>query len=229
MAVLAACQSSQDKARELREQGLADVAAQEGITIEQRNKEIKVVGTTLLHDQYGDAVVVELQNTSKQAQVNVPILIDLRDAKGKSVYRNDVPGLEPSLTYVPLLAPGETVDWVNDQLQPNGEPASVKVKVGVPAEPAPGQIPELAVSPPQLHEDSSGIEVEGSVTNKSQVDQTDLVIFAVARSGGKVVAAGRGQVKKLKVGTAPGRYNIFFIGDPRGAEVSVKAPPTVLQ
>ena len=105
-AVLAACQSTQDKARELQEQGLADVAAQEGITIAQRNKEIKVVGTTLLHDQYGDAVVVELQNTSKQAQVNVPILIDLRDAKGKSVYRNDVPGLEPSLTYVPLSATG---------------------------------------------------------------------------------------------------------------------------
>ena len=118
---------------------------------------------------------------------------------------------------------------MNDQLQPNGEPKSVKVTVGVPAEPAPGQIPELAVSPPQLHEDSSGIEVEGSVTNKSQIDQTDLVIFAVARSGGKVVAAGRGQVKKLKVGTAPGRYNIFFIGDPRGADVSVKAPPSVLQ
>ncbi len=82
---------------------------------------------------------------------------------------------------------------------------------------------------PTLHDNPIGVEVEGKVTNKSQLDQKKLVLFAVARSGGKMVAAGRGQIKALKVEARPGTYNIFFIGDPRGADVTVKAPPTVLE
>jgi hypothetical protein len=55
------------------------------------------------------------------------------------------------------------------------------------------------------------------------------VLFVVARRGGRVVAAGRGQIKALKVGARPAPYVSFFIGDPAGADISVEAPPTVLQ
>jgi hypothetical protein len=71
--------------------------------------------------------------------------------------------------------------------------------------------------------------VIGTVTNKSQIDQAKLVLFAVARRGGQVVAAGRGLIKKAKAGAKPAPYVIFFIGDPAGADVSIEAPPTVLQ
>ncbi len=227
--LLTACESTQDKARALQEQGAAIAATQVPLTIDQPSKEVKVLGTTLLSDENGDAIVVEVQNTSKETLVNVPILVDLRDAQGKSIFVNDIFGIELALNHIPLLKPGETFDWVNDQLSPNGVPKSAKVTVGVTTEKAPAQLPQIEVEEPTLHDNPIGAEVEGKVTNQSQIDQKKLVLFAVARSGGKVVAAGRGQIKALKVGARSGTYNIFFIGDPRGADVTVKAPPSVLQ
>jgi hypothetical protein len=43
------------------------------------------------------------------------------------------------------------------------------------------------------------------------------------------VAAGRGQIKALKVGAKPASYTIYFIGNPVGADVTIQAPPTTLQ
>lgn len=227
--IVAGCESTQDKAREVQEQNAQALASEEGVEVTRANPAVKVTGTTLLHDQYGDAIVVELQNTSNQPQVQLPILVDLRDAKGQSVYKNDVPGIDPALTHVPLIPPGETVTWVNDQLVPAAPAKSAKVTVGISEAGAPARLPEVAVSPARIVNDPNGVVAQGTVTNKSQLDQKKLVLFAVARSGGKVVAAGRGQFKNLKVGGRPGKYDIFFIGDPRGAEVEVTAPPSVLQ
>jgi hypothetical protein len=234
LAVLAAltltsCQSTQDKAKEIQAQNAKLLASEHGISVTKPNKDVRVIGTTLLHDQYGDAIVVELRNESNKTLVDMPILIDLRDAKGKSVYRNDLPGLDPALTHVPLMPPGETFDWVNDQLSPAATPKSAKVEVGPPEGTAAPKLPEIEVGPAHLENNPSGILARGEVTNKSQIDQRKLVLYAVARSGGKVVAAGRGQFKNLKAGGNPGDYNIFFIGDPRGAEVTVTGPPSVLQ
>jgi hypothetical protein len=223
------CQSTQDKAREVRARNAQVLAAEHGISVTKQSKDVEVLGTTLLHDQYGDAIVVEVRNESQQTLVNMPILIDLRDSKGESIYRNDLSGLDPALTHIPLLEPGETFDWVNDQLSPNGTPKSAKVKIGPSDGTAPQKLPEIEVGSPKLENNPSGILARGQVTNKSQIDQLKLVVYAVARSGGKVVAAGRGQFKSLKAGGSPGTYNIFFIGDPRGADVTVAAPPSVLQ
>ncbi len=227
--IVAGCQSTQDKAEDVQAQNEQALAAEEGVEVTEENQAVKVIGTTLLHDQYGDAVVVELQNTSNEPQVNLPILIDLLDAKGQSVYKNDVPGLDPALTHLPLIMPGETFAWVNDQLSPTGTPKTVKAKVGVSGESAPAKIPEIAVGPATVVTDPNGIVAQGTVTNQSQLDQLKLVLYAVARAGGKIVAAGRGQFKALKAEGRPGKYDIFFIGDPGGAEVEVTAPPSTLE
>jgi hypothetical protein len=226
---LTACESTQDKARKIQAENEALLAAEQGISVSKPFKDVKVLGSTLLHDQYGDAIAVEVRNESNRTLLNMPILIDLRDAKGKPVYRNDLPGLDPALTHISLLRPGETFVWVNDQLSPSGTPKSAKATVGPPDGTAPKQLPEVEVGQPQIEGSPQGVLARGKVTNKSQIDQLKLVLYAVARSGGKVVAAGRGQFKNLKAGGNPGDYNIFFIGNPRGAEVTVTAPPSVLQ
>jgi hypothetical protein len=224
---LTACESSQDKARKLQEQAVAN--APKPLTIPHPDKDVKVLDTTILHDQYGDAIVVDVKNESKQTLVNVPILVDLRNQKGKSVYENNAAGSALALNHIPLLKPGETFSWVNDQLQPTGPAKTAKVTIGPPEGKPPAQLPELAISPPRLGHDISGTKVSGTVTNKSQIDQTQLTLYAVARQGGRVVAAGRGAIKKLKVGAHPGNYVIFFFGNPAGADISVEAPPVNLQ
>jgi hypothetical protein len=222
---LTACQSSQDKAKII--QARAQAAAPKPLVIRHPDKDVKVVNTALLHDQNGDAVVVELKNESNQMLVNVPILVDVRDAKRKTVYKNDTAGLDFALNHVAVIKPGETFFWVNDQVQ--GQGRSAKVEVGQPeAKPPSGPLPEIAVSPPRAGRDFSGAKVSGTVTDKSKIDQDHLILFAVARSGGHIVAAGRGQIKALKVGAQPANYTIYFIGDPAGADVTIQAPPTVL-
>jgi hypothetical protein len=224
---LTACSSSQDKAKKIQEQ--AQAAAPKPLVIPKPSRDVKVLGTTVLHDQNGDAVVVDLQNQSNQTLVDVPILVELRDAKGKTVYKNNTAGLDFALNHVAVIKPHESFAWVNDQVQPSGIPKSAKATVGEPEGKAPPKLPELVVSPPRLGQDISGAKVSGTVTNRSQLDQSQLVLYAVARRGGRVVAAGRGLIKKSKVGARPAPYVIFFIGDPAGADVTIQAPPTVLQ
>jgi hypothetical protein len=225
-ATLTACQSSQDKAKAIQEQAIA--SAPKPLVIPKPNKDVKVTNSTLLHDQNGDAVVVELKNESNQTLVNVPILVDVRDPKGKTVYKNNTAGLDFALNHIAVIEPGETFDWVNDQVTSEGK--NVKVTVGQPEGKAPsGPLPELDVSSPKAGNDFSGAKVSGTVTDKSKLDQQHLILFAVARQGGRIVAAGRGQIKALKIGAKPAPYVIYFIGNPVGADVTIQAPPTVLQ
>jgi hypothetical protein len=227
--LLTACESTQDKAKKIQAEGAAQLAAAaQPLTIQKPSKDVKVLGTTLLHDQYGDAVAVELRNDSKQAQVNFPIIVDVRGSNGKTVYKNDIPGLEPTLNHVPVIEPGQTFTWVNDQLNADTLPKAVKVTVGPSTGQAPAKLPQIDLGAAKVEIDPSGIVAKGTVTNKSQIDQPSLVVFAVARSGGKIVAAGRAVVKKLKAGR-PFRYQLFFIGDPTGASVDVTAPPNTFQ
>ncbi len=68
----------------------------------------------------------------------------------------------------------------------------------------------------------------GKVTNRSDVEQRNLTVFAVARKDGRVVAAGRGAVERLKP-RASATYQVFFIGNPEGARLTLAAPPTTLR
>ena len=226
---LVACQSSQSKSAELAKTGHSVLKKETGLQISQQNTQVDVVDTAVLSDKNGAAVVVTLKNNSTQGLGNTPIAIDVQDAKGKSVFKNDAPGLEQSLTSVSELPAGQTVDWVNDQVLAVGKPQSVKVQLGQAPDTLPPELPEMQTTSPKIEVDPvSGTQATGKVTNNSDVEQRDLILNAVARKGDQVVAAGRGELKRL----APGKtadYTIFFIGDPKGAKVTVTAPATLFQ
>lgn len=224
---LAACESTQEKSARLAKNG--GTIATQGIVVTKRNAAVKV-GKTAVFGTLDQAVaVIELRNTSAKPLADVPIAINVLGKGGKSVFKNNDPGIEPSLTHVPLLpAHGELV-WVNDQVTPDNPPKRVKAVVGAASAPVPDKLPAIGVTSKGISIDPvDGPEVNGRVTNRSQVEQRKLIVFAVARKGSKVVAAGRGQVNRLKGGkSAP--FHVFFIGNPRGAKLTLAAPPTVLR
>lgn len=226
---LSACQSTQNQSAELAKKGSTVLSQQQGLTVSKQSTDVKVKGTAAFSDVNGAAVVVTLQNTSSQDLEAVPIAIDVLDKKGKSVYKNNVPGIDPSLVSVPFIKAGDTVDWVDDQVLALGaDVASVKPKVGaIKAAPLP-DLPQIDVTQPKLEGDPvSGTEAVGKVTNRSGAEQHDLLLYAVARKGNKIVAAGRGIIGRLKDSTKPIDYHIFFIGDPTGAQVTVTAFPSI--
>ncbi len=225
--VATGCESTQDKSARIAAE-LGPVAKEKGLAISKRSKDVEVVSTTLLTDANGSAVVIELHNDSSRDLAEVPILVDVLDARGRSVYRNDIPGIEPALATVPFIPAGGEVTWVHDQVLPTGKPAKARVTVGAGGVPADGERPTVSVSEPKLEGDPyTGVAASGDVVNESGEDVERLLLYAVARKGGRIVAAGRGAIEPLKDKPKPVPYNVFFIGEPRGAEIEVADFPTM--
>lgn len=225
---LSACQSTQSRSAALEKEGGTKLLTEAGLKIKKENSDIKVTSTDLLSDRNGSAVVVGVHNSSEKNLVNVPILIEVFDGKGKKVYSNDIPGIEQALAAVPYIPAGGDAKWVNDQVLSTSKPKSVKVKVGASSDTYSGPLPEVEVSSPTLEGDPvSGLEATGDVVNKSGEEQERLLIYAIATSGGRVIAAGRGALEHLKAKTKPVHYDIFFIGDPKGADVEMIEYPTL--
>jgi hypothetical protein len=218
------CESSQEKSARLERLAKQQVrAAPKGLVITHANRSIKVVGSTILTSSEGSAVVVKLRNESGRALRAIPLEIQVRDAAGASVYSNTTPGLAHALTTVALIPAHGEVAWIDDQVQAaGGTPSSVKATVGE-APAATGAVPRITVGGTHLNEGPEGTAVEGTVSNGSQVAQGELVVYALAERGGRIVAAGRAVLTELAPGGAAS-YRAFLVGSPSGAQLHVEAP-----
>lgn len=221
------CESTQDKSAKIAAE-LGPVRQEKGLTIRRESRDVEVVETTLLTDEVGTAVAVELRNASGRDLIDVPIAIDVLDAKGRSVYENAIPGIEPALAAMPFLGAGETAVWVNDQVLAAGRPAKVDVRVGASDATHSGGQPEISVTEPRLEGDPfTGVSAGGEVLNESGEDLARLLLYGVSRQGGEIVAVGRGAIEPLKANGKKAPYSIYFIGDPRGADLTIEEFPAL--
>jgi hypothetical protein len=226
---LTGCQSTKNRSAELEAQGSTQLLSEEGLEIKHRNPDVKVTGTTVLSGSEGsNAVVVDLHNESGENLTEVPILIEVTNAKGKPFYANDIPGIEPALAAVPYIPAHGDAEWVNDQVLGVGVPKSVKVTVGTGGGTHSGELPDIEISEPRLEGDPvSGVSATGDVVNKTGEDQRRLLIYVVARKGDEVVAAGRGAIEHLKPERKKVKYTVFFVGDPEGAALKLSEFPAL--
>lgn len=227
--LLSACESSQSKSARLERQAGAAAPAEQGLSISQPSKTLKATQVTTLVGEGGvAAVVVELSNEGREAAYEVPVLVRLTDRGGQELFTNATPGLQPSLTKAAFVAPGETAYWVNDQIpfSGGGEPAA-EVTVGDPVGAAPTTPVQLSVGPIKLEEDPvSGVAAVGTVRHDQPTEQQRVLVTVVGRKEGRVVAAGRAIVERVKPGKRA-RFTAFLIGEPRGAELSASAGPSM--
>jgi hypothetical protein len=228
VAGLSACQSTQSKSAELEAKGGTQLLSEEGLQIKHVNPDVKVTSTALLSNAEGNAVVVDVHNDSGENLTEVPILIEVTNTKGRSFYKNDIPGIEPALASIPYIPAHGDAEWVDDQVLGVGKPKSVKVKIGTGGGSYSGVLPDIQVSEPKIEGDPvSGISATGSVVNKTGEDQRRLLLYVVARKGNEVVAAGRGAIEHLKPQLKALKYTIFFIGDPSGADLKLSEFPAL--
>ncbi len=229
-AALGACESTQTKSARLEKTG-KNRAQLTTVSAGAANTAVKVLSKTVLTSDTGKAAVLELQNTGPVAEVQVPLVITVKDASGEPLYKNDIDGLQPSLQSLAYLDKGTTAYWVNDQVLAGTPPKAVDVEVGKAKGTAPADAPKITLGEPRLKSDSSGAYATAEVKNESKLTQVDLPIFAVALKGDKVVAAGRAIIEKLLPAPTkkPVFYKIFFIGNPKGATLEIHVAPTVLQ
>jgi hypothetical protein len=223
---LAACESNQERNAALKkarhpqevEEAKRRALAQRALTITRPSAKVKVIAAALVRGSEGAAAVVSLRNVSSTPLREVPIQITVRNARGASVYTNNVPGLSHTLASVALIPAHGVQTWIDDQVQATSTPVSVSAKVGE-GLPAGGSIPVLSVSGAHLSE----AQAEGNVLNHSGTAQQELVVDAVARRAGTIVAAGRAVLASAPAGSST-PFQIFFVGNPGGAQLEVTAP-----
>jgi hypothetical protein len=224
--VLCGCESTQEHSADLQRHAKHDVFATQSAAVTKESPNVKVLQSTVIHSSSATAVVVVLRNTSTHTLENAPIEVTVRDADGSVLYQNNASGLEPSLTTVSLLLPGQETIWVDDQVTASGMPTSASALIGEGTQ-ASTSIPRLSIS--GTHQSAEGgveATLSGSVANDSQTAQQNLVVYAVARRGGKIVAAGRAVLPEVPAQGTNVSFQIYFAGDPSGAQIQTSAPAT---
>ncbi len=187
------------------------------------SRKLEVQGTALVHTAEGTAAVVTVRNLTSSTLDKVPILIDVTGSAGSSLYTNNQPGVSSTLTSIPSIPGGGSVDWVDDQVQAAGTPVGVTAKLGE-GEGAGGS-PPLHVAAHLSEQNANGGTVEGTVTNSSASADQEVLVYATARRGGKVTSAGRAELTEVPA-HGSSHFQLFLIGDPSGASLQLTALQT---
>jgi hypothetical protein len=222
---ISACESTQDKSARLAKEGKGLINVK-GVTVTRLNPFVRVVQAAVVQDANGVAAVVRLRNIGRRGEVAVPVAITVLDAAGRKLYANDVPGLDPSLTSLPVLEPGTEALWVDNQIAVTGRAKRLMVRVGSAKHAAPARVPRLNVSGVAAGSDTDGAFVRGTLVNASAVEQRRVAVACVARRGSRVVGAGRGIVDRLSP-NKPTPFTAYVIGQ-SGVTTTCAATPTVL-
>jgi len=237
---LSACESTESESARLGREGAKLIAGAGTLGTGGANPDVRVGQVALVQGSGRTAAAVRLTNTGAGAQLDVPVLIDVRSPQGASVYRNDIQGLEPSLQQMALLPAHASGWWVDDQVLASGTPSSVSVRVGAAklgavravgagaARVAGAGVPQVQVSGVTLgSQELVGPYVDASVVNRSGVPQHNMPVFAVALRGARVVAAGRALVGSLAASGAASRASLrlYLVGSPAGARIELTPAP----
>jgi hypothetical protein len=222
---LAGCESTQERSAKLRARAHHLSLASSGLRIGRTSTQATVVGAIAIEGSEGAAVAVTVRNRSSRPLHEVPIAVTVTDGAGNTLYRNDTPGLEAALTTIPSLAPHETLTWVDDQVPKLSAGGRASAVLGeAPASSA--GVPALAVSAMrQIEDPANGIGTSATVVNSSPVAQRTLVVYAVARSGTRIVAAGRAVIPEVPA-RASAPVQVYWVGDVRGARIELRPSPS---
>jgi hypothetical protein len=221
---LSACETTQQESAKIGRQ-LGKQTADAGTTgIGTVNRYVQVVRTALVAGTPA-AVALELRNTSGTAQAQIPVGVAVRDAKGAIVYRNDVKGIESSIQEMTLLPAHATAWWVdNEVLASGGLASSVTAAVGAARGSAPAVAPSVTFASVSASDSFPGPHVEATVHNGAGPALTQLTLYAVATSAGKVVGAGRAIVPSLPSAGSEG-IEIPMTGAVTGASIALTSAP----
>jgi hypothetical protein len=207
----AACDTTQDKAARLavRSDRQSD---RKPIQVHRVDHQVKVVRASLVRGSGGAAVAVTLRNTGSTPVNDLPILVGVKTAAGSDQPLNGDGHLPYFQAHAPAIAPGQEATWVFTTEDDLASARSAYAKVGVDTD----------------SDSTGGDTVQATVSNDTGLPQYDLAVYAWADRDGHLVAAGHAQISDLNAGDAS-TVKVALIGDAKGADVHVAAPPTIFQ
>jgi hypothetical protein len=221
--LLAGCVTTQDRNARAKLSAERQIAAREPLRLGASNAEVDIAGAALVRARGRTAVVVDLRSRARTPLTDLPIAVGVRTRGGKTLALNGGRDLDWFETHVAALAPGTTTTWVFTARRRVPAGARAYAQVGVPSA-KPGS---RAASLPRLQaEDLDGGRVR--VRNRSDIPQVDLPVYAVARAGGRYVAAGRASIPKLS-GDSEATVAVPLVGARNAPQIQVHVLPTIFE
>ena len=201
-AVLGSHTTTQQTSERLGVQAQRTLAGQRPIKPGKPDPDVKVVHTAAIRAGKSTALVAVLRNTGSAPVNDLPIAAGVGKG-GKPDYVN-LKGTPYWQDHAPAIASAGETTWVLSG-----------------GKPLPGGTAVATVLAPKG-------SVTATVTNSSAVPQYKLEVYAWAKKGGRYVAAAHGEVAFLD-GGADATVRVPLVGDPKGAQVHVEAPPTIFE
>jgi hypothetical protein len=211
--VLTGCVTTQRRNDRYKLRADRTLASRKPLLVTTPSADVRVGRVSLVRGTGGGAVVVELVNRSARALSDLPISVGV----GRTSL-NARGGLDFFQTHVAAIGARARVTWVFTTRRriPHGLPFAV---VGDAAR-SPAVLPRINVSPAP-----GGRAV---VRNPSNVPQYGLPVYALARRGGRYVAAGRATLTQLDTGRTA-TVGVPLIGARHGTPVELEALPTIFE
>jgi hypothetical protein len=215
------CATTQDANKRASINADRTLASREPLVLRGTDRNVQVISTSVVNGKDGSAVVVVLRNRGDQPVNDLPI--EVGPEGGEPV--NTRPNVPYFQSHAPAIAAGEEATWVYVSKVPLHADRAF-ARVGSPASPPVATAERL--SELETGGSSHGSSVRAEVTNDIGIPQYDLDVYAVARKGGRYVAAGRANLEHLGV-SKTARLRLSLIGDAKGAQIQVFAPQTLFQ
>jgi hypothetical protein len=221
--------TTQEASARLRVKALRTLASQETTHLGKPEPDVRVLSALRLNGTGNTAVAVVLRNEGSRPVNDLPLAVGVQASGGSTEYVNLSRGTPYFQSHIPAIAPGATTTWVftSKKAVPSG---TVVAKVGTAAEPptVADRIPHLDITHTPVSKGKQPATVSVHVTNNTGIPQYELAVFATARRGDQIVAAGRGAIAELDGGSTA-TVNVPLVGNPEGATIRATAPPTIFQ
>jgi hypothetical protein len=220
---LSGCATTQDANKRAEITAGRILASRKPLELRGTDSNVQVVQTSMLSGKSGSAIVVVLRNRGDEPVNDLPIAVGPQGGQPVNT-RANVPYFQ---SHAPAIAPGAETTWVYMSKEKIGS-GQAFARVGAPsAHPltTAGHVSDLDVN------DSSskgGTSARARVSNQTGIPQYDLNVFAVARKGGRYVAAGRISLEHLGVSKSA-HVSLPLIGDAKGGQLQIFAPQTLFQ
>jgi hypothetical protein len=230
LAGLPGCVTTQQRNSRAKLRATRLLASRGPLVVTRRNRDVRVDRVALLRGAGATAIVVRLANTSATTLTDLPISVGVV-ARGRRTYLNRRAGLEYFQRHVAAIGPRDDVTWVFTTRRPTAARARPFALVGVPVRPPvshAGRLPGILASAVAMPAAVRPGRVRVRVRNPTQVPQYGLVVYALARRGGRYVAAGRATVADLGSRSAA-TVDLRLLGTSRGATLELEALPTIFQ
>ena len=219
------CATTQDANKRASIQADRTLASRKALVLNGTDPTVQVVRTSVVPGNHGSAIVVVLRNRGDASVSDLPIEVGRRGGDPFNA-RPNVPYFQ---SHAPAIAAGAETTWVYVTKEKIGSgPVYARIGEQPALAPKARDVPELDVSDASSHRGKGGSAVVAEVSNSTGIPQYGLDVYAVARRGGRYVAAGRASLTHLGV-DQKAELTLNLIGDAKGSQIQIYAPPTLFE